>query len=591
MKTLRTWVISTLLLIAREPAIQLLAQSSSQSGVNSGSRIFDIRVGPTHDALGPKNSSTKLWSKKCNPGDESINCYGGLGSLADEHSSVLPPGTFGGQYEYLFIVAAKTCLNGDGSRDPSVCPGVPSTSSNTSGVVVLSSPGPDAQGNWRLDFAKGYGSYDEVINGRTIKGIGQIFLSPMDRNRCLDTSAEYQDPTFDLNYANPASVVVDPTKNRGSDSLLMVFEGTNQCVGSSGSPIGGFYSTVGIATSLNWGATWPSYRYNFPQYPLPAQNLYWGPNSKLGGIGDSSLLCEGNNCPSNIPVSLGRYAVLGAPVSLSTMIQNGRRIPANHWMGNQEPSAFVDDVDTANGTYLYILSNFSTDGRGSYPGAQDRTIGIARAPLQHGGELQFTKWYGQNVTYGDTSSGGFDLQSVTANGITTTNSGLGDDGGGLGSPIFPRATQAQSQRSIIPYQTCQADDQGQGGASISYVDELGVYLLTFVCETPQNSWNPQATPGHALFYSTNTNLSDQSGWSPPQMISQSWSPFDSVNSCDYDGWYSTFMSESSFLFPHPVGHISTSGFVFSLHGCEGKANTKLPRRYSSRTFTITVKPN
>jgi len=45
------------------------------------------------------------------PGGGPVNSYGGLDTLADEHSTILPPGTLPGHTDYLFFVAARTNLN------------------------------------------------------------------------------------------------------------------------------------------------------------------------------------------------------------------------------------------------------------------------------------------------------------------------------------------------------------------------------------------------------------------------------------------------------------------------------------------------
>ena len=72
-----------------------------------------------------------------------LNQYGGLGTLADEHSTIFPPGTLPSHWDYLFFVATRTFLN-----------------SISSGVVVLTGgSGPNKNGQWTLDFAPDYGHY------------------------------------------------------------------------------------------------------------------------------------------------------------------------------------------------------------------------------------------------------------------------------------------------------------------------------------------------------------------------------------------------------------------------------------------------
>ena len=78
---------------------------------------------------------------------------------------------------------------------------------------------------------------------------------------------------------------------------------------------------IGIATSPDFGLTWPTYKANFT--PLPGVNPSQGPNAELGAWG--SQVCWGNFC-SNIsrlqpPSQFGRYAVSGPVSSISEAIQ------------------------------------------------------------------------------------------------------------------------------------------------------------------------------------------------------------------------------------------------------------------------------
>ena len=180
-----------------------------------------------------------------------INSYTGMIGISDEHQSIFAPGAFESNNDYLFFVASR------------VSGGAPST-----GVVVLSGgSGPDKNGQWTLDFAKidGYGSY--------ASGYGTVFVAPTAPNCPTPANGNpaHQDSTFDLTYAAPGSIVVDPTSPAGN--LLMVYEGTNTCFGIAGGSNNGnnFYSSVGIATSQDYGHTWPTYRGNsaFSFVPLP----------------------------------------------------------------------------------------------------------------------------------------------------------------------------------------------------------------------------------------------------------------------------------------------------------------------------------
>ncbi len=116
-------------------------------------------------------------------------------------------------------------------------------------------------------------------------------------------------------------------------------------------------------------------------------------------------------------------------------------------------------------------------------------------------------------------------------------------------------------------------------AQISYDDVLGVYLMTFVCFSPDSS-PPQA----AWFFSIATSL-DEQDWTPPQMIENSQFPV--ITACggqgtgnQFDGWYPSFMSPG-----FAAGHLSRSGHAFFQNGCDTGART-----FTSRRFTITGPP-
>ncbi len=580
-----------------------LLSNSASAQLASRQRIRAITVDNAQPVLAPTAASPCSAAPAACSNTSSINCYGGLASLADEHSTVLPPGTLPGHGDYLFFVPTKTCLNDDDTE----------STGDTSGLVVLTGgSGPNSAGQWTLDFPQDFDFYDENIDGQIVQGHGQIFLSPMNRTSCLAVrNAKNQDPTFDLNYANPGSVVVDPT-HRGPGEILMIYEGTNRCVGftAGSTQDDNFYSTLGVATSLDYGHTWASYRDNLT--PLPHQNTAAGPNAPLGALGAN--VCMGNVCTTAMPSNYGRYAVLGAPVTLDSLIQTGDPLPTKS-MGDSEPSAFVDDVTSAAGIYLYAVENFGT-GDYAYPGTQSGTISVARARLGGAEPLEFAKWYGPSVVYGAAPSGSFAVTPINVTGTncgpgstsTTTcqitNQGLGSDAGGLGSPIFPQ----DASNSPESYTTCQASAQNQLGASISYVDETQEYLMTFICNSPFDPGDPNAPSpdpqhikrGAAWFYSTldarQYDLSHQEQWSPPAEIDGSWGwltsnatdsgcPPAGCSYCVYSGWYPTFMSLGKRL-----SHLSTHGYVFSMKGCQDTAAGG-PRGYNSRSFEISTAGN
>lgn len=176
-------------------------------------------------------------------------------------------------------------------------------------------------------------------------GFCQVFNPPIEQGHCptvKDGNPAHQDQTFDLGYAAPVSVVIDSTRCPGS--LLMIYESVNTCVGNAGGKRSGTgaYITAAIATSLDYGHNWPTYRGtpSFSFVSLPKANDMQGPNAPSGALGKS--VCMGNDCSKTPPSSYGRYPVLSPPVSLATIMAMGK--PIDGKLGDAEPSAFVDDV-------------------------------------------------------------------------------------------------------------------------------------------------------------------------------------------------------------------------------------------------------
>jgi len=467
------------------------------------------------------------------PKGGSVNASGlGVGPVPDEHSSVFAPGTLGANHDYLFFLAT-----GEGGHAHI-------------GVSVLSGgSGPDQNGQWTLRFprADGYGFYG-------VDGFGPVFNPATKGSICPATPnnlATEQDQTFDMHYAASGSIVKDLTAPPGS--TLMVYEGTNACIGNKGGDIFGDnddYISLGIATSLDYGKTWPTYRGNstFDYVPLPNVNQSQAPHKPMGAWGAD--VCMGN-CPGSSPIltppdSYGRYTVVTPTTSLDTLMKAGAALTSKY--GEQEISGFVDDA--APGSRRYLYANFGN-------------VRVARAALDGGStRLTFKKWDGQ----------GFNSPGI----------------GGEEASVLPSGT----------FENCEAPSQNQFGSSISYVEQTQQYLLTLVCIStgdPQLGSNqPGAKRGGAWFWSSSYDLSDQTQWSLPQEIEGSWSEFDdapaaspsptaSPSPCgDYKGYYPTFMSLGK-----GAGHLSLDGHVFYLWGCQG-GGTPGGRQFSSRAFTITT---
>jgi hypothetical protein len=486
---------------------------------------------------------------------ESIN-QAGFGTATDEHSTVFPPGHLGGNGDYMFFVAT-----GFLGVNPDI------------GLMVLSSHGADDHGQWTIQPAtdQAYGNY--------AAGPGQVFLSPMKPTVCpdvpgqntTDPQVQQQDQTFDLNYAVPGSVFQDPTSGR----LLMVYEGNNDCVGAPGGPKpgGDSYQTIGVATSLDAGRTWPQYASNGLYTPaeLPFANpvspaTRYGPQQPFGAMGPA--VCMGNTCAPNVPATYGRYEVLSPSINLNTFMQG---MVLQNSFGHSEPSAFVDDVQPGNRgsgnppPYVYIVTHYLSDDLSPllpYSNGRKDDLSVARAKLDpSGAPLQFSKWNGASFP-------------VVSNGLTGTDSSM------------------LSNASDGNFRACgdNASTQGRSAGSISFVEDTGQYLLLFVCTSPGDPIRGAPTPkafGSAWFYSTTDNLNDQSSWSIPKEIEGSYADhtqFKNTTGCMvYNGWYPTMMSLNK-----SPGHLSTQGYVFYLTGSLGACNGGglPPRTYSSRQFTI-----
>lgn len=216
--------------------------------------------------------------------------------------------------------------------------------------------------------------------------------------------------------------------------------------------------------------------------------------------------------------------------------------PPSANMGDALPSAFVDR-NYKNENYIYVTYGYSV-GPGN--GTDDGLIRVARARLDNDPDhhadgdnhpLSFVKW--NNGAFTQPGIGGQDSGPVPASGCP--------------------GIQEMSE--------------------INYNDDLGLYLMIFVCNSYQED-------GYgAWYYATATSL-DLQDWTPPQLIENS--RFKILKPCpisgsgiQFNGFHPSFMSPGA-----ATGHTRLIGKVFFLNGC----NTGLPRIFTSRTFTITVEP-
>jgi uncharacterized protein (TIGR03437 family) len=305
------------------------------------------------------------------------------------------------------------------------------------------------------------------------------------------------------------------------------------------------YSPQVMASPVAIGLCNPSYATEFDENyasqgfvgqdpTLPAGNMIMvyeaenhcvgGVNSTNGGLFSVGFTRSSDNgktwpAPQNGPAGgTGRYPVL----------QSSEPAPANSQtsIGDLDETGFIDK--SLDGNY-YVYATYYSVGTT----ATDNGWRIARAALGQS-HPNFLKWY--NGSFSQPGIGGVDTQ------------------------IMPTPCGGASFHSI------------------SYVDDLRLYLLTFVCET--------ATTG-AWYYSTATSL-DLEDWTAPQMIANSQFPITtcSTGGPQFDGWYPSFMSPGAASY-----HLKLTGTVFYLQGCEvGQNSAASPRIFSSRTFTITAQP-
>jgi len=270
---------------------------------------------------------------------------------------------------------------------------------------------------------------------------------------------------------------------------------------------------------------------------LPAGNLmmiYHAENHCPGGVWQTNFYAtvgfarssdNGRTWPAPENGALGgpsRYAVLQSSDPPPTVPHPG--------LGDAAPSAFVDK--SASGDY-YLYATYA------YFSSSGQAIRVARAKLG-ADPLTFLKWY----------NGSFSQPGI----------------GGLDSAVMP-STGCGS--------TSQSDPE------ISYNDDLGLYLMIFLC----NSDPTGDAPIGAWYYSTATSL-DLEDWTAPQLIQNSQYPH--MLSCpgqttgdDFDGEHLSTMSPLA-----ASGHTKLTGYFFFTHITCDRAS----RQFLSRTFTIVSEP-
>jgi uncharacterized protein (TIGR03437 family) len=200
------------------------------------------------------------------------------------------------------------------------------------------------------------------------------------------------------------------------------------------------------------------------------------------------------------------------------------------YIGDAIPSGFVDK--TANGDYyLYVsYAHYFVATAGASP-----QIGVARAKLG-ADPLNFQKWY---------------IGAFSEPGI-----------GGMDGSAIPSGCNGRSQFH----------------SEISYNDDLGMYLLIFLCQ------NGLAGAGTAAWYYSTASSLDLQDWTAPQMILNTQNPVTVCpdgNGGSYDGYYPSSVSPGA-----AAGHTKLTGYFFFLSGCGVPGN----RQFLSRAFTITTQP-
>jgi hypothetical protein len=256
----------------------------------------------------------------------------------------------------------------------------------------------------------------------------------------------------------------------------------------------------------------------------------------------------GRTWPAPIDAEFGgkdRYPVLklAAPEPASE--------PAPAAMGNAIPSAFIDKDNKVYITYE------AHEGPGV---PSDALIRIARAKLD-----------GEDDEFGDDDHGG-------------DNDHAGDQDGDDHHRVhfkkwfngaFSEPGIGGNDTGVLPARGCPGF---QTMAEISYNDDLGQYLMVYVCASIPDGIG-------AWYYSTATSLEKQD-WAAPRMVLNSQFPLTSpcpglTSGGQFDGWYPSLVSPDA-----AQSHTKLTGRVFFMNGCD----TGLQRSFMSRGFQIVTGP-
>jgi hypothetical protein len=242
-----------------------------------GTRTLDpvrhLLIGAACVALLTASGSTLAQGIRFSVGpDEALTYPSNLTDLADEHTTIFPPGPISNKYVFFASSAVKGA---------------------TGGAVVLQTS------NLKdFAFADGYAT--------------QVMTPAIDFTTCKDT----YDPEFDLNYAAPGSVVQDPTLPPGN--LIMIYEAENHCPGAHWQH--DFYATVGLARSSDNGKTWPAPidselgrddRYAVLKNPMSEPTMPENPEVAIGNALPSAIVAQSTGADGGVEYFL--YVVYNAP--------------------------------------------------------------------------------------------------------------------------------------------------------------------------------------------------------------------------------------------------------------------------------------